>query len=51
MQGKHFVLVTGWSHEHPTTFTINDPGFDRATYDLSDIVGWRIFDMKHISSV
>ena len=46
MNGRHFVLVTGWSTTNVGTMFVNDPGFDRSTYTMADIVGWRIFDMK-----
>jgi len=46
MSGRHFVLTTGWDPSSPNTFFVNDPGFERTTYSFSDIVGWRIFDMK-----
>jgi hypothetical protein len=44
--GRHFVLVTGFSYENSDTFFINDPYFNVTSYSYSqDIVGWRIFDM------
>jgi hypothetical protein len=47
MQGRHFVLVTGWDVSNDDTLYINDPGFTRSTYSYSDdVVGWRLFDMK-----
>ena len=43
MHGHHFVLVTGWNTSMPSSWLVNDPGFNRNYYDNSDIVGWRIF--------
>ena len=48
MNGRHFVLVVGYSKTVDGLFYVNDPGFDRDTYNYSDIVGWRIFDMKQL---
>ena len=49
MNGRHFVLATGWSDSDPQTVYVNDPGFSRSSYDYSDIVGWRLFDMSFAS--
>lgn len=44
--GGHFVLLTGYSTTDGDTFSVNDPGYDRATYSYkNDVVGYRIFDM------
>lgn len=44
--GGHFVLLTGYSNDGETFF-VNDPGYNRETYSFkSDVVGYRIFDMK-----
>lgn len=39
MGGGHWVLVTGAGNGY---FTVNDPGFDRNTYGVGDVVrfGW-----------
>eukprot|EP01113_Clastostelium_recurvatum_P050105 TRINITY_DN940_c0_g1_i1.p1 TRINITY_DN940_c0_g1~~TRINITY_DN940_c0_g1_i1.p1 ORF type:complete len:190 (-),score=44.43 TRINITY_DN940_c0_g1_i1:193-762(-) len=42
MQGRHFVLVTGYDSGE-TTFYVNDPGFNVTSYPYSQIVGYRIF--------
>lgn len=45
--GGHFVLITGYNLEDMDTFYVNDPGYTRDTYSYkSDVVGYRIFDMK-----
>lgn len=41
--GGHFVLVTGFDAKHKGYFYVNDPGFPRPAYNLTQIVGWRIF--------
>ena len=46
MNGRHFVLATGWDASAPDIVQVNDPGFDTSEYSFSsDIVGWRIFRM------
>eukprot|EP00762_Andalucia_godoyi_P001393 ANDGO_04905.mRNA.1 hypothetical protein SAMD00019534_067540 len=42
-QGHHFVLGTGWDSTNQDLFYVNDPGFDRAAYNYSDFVGYRVF--------
>ena len=45
-QGTHFVLVTGWVHGNEAELVVNDPYFDRWTYNHNtDVVGWRLFNM------
>jgi hypothetical protein len=41
--GGHFVLVTGFDAKQRGFFYVNDPGFPRTHYNLTQIVGWRIF--------
>jgi len=43
MKGAHFVLAIGYD-DTETNFYVNDPGFDKAYYLYSDIVGYRIFE-------
>ena len=43
MNGRHFVLLTGWTASGE--FLINDAGFDRTTYSYSDFVGYRLFTL------
>lgn len=44
--GGHFVLLTGYASDGDT-FYVNDPGYTRTTYSYkTDLVGYRIFDMK-----
>lgn len=43
-QGRHFVLITGYSADL-TTFTVNDPGFDTLSYQYTDFVGFRVFSI------
>jgi len=38
--GSHWVLMTSYSG---TTLSVNDPGFNQATYDLSDVVGAGVY--------
>jgi len=46
MHGHHFVLVVGYDDLQPDLLYVNDPGFNRLTYNYSsDVVGWRLFDM------
>jgi hypothetical protein len=45
LKGRHFVLVVGWDSEDGETLYINDSGFMRQTYNFSDVVGWRLFQM------
>ncbi len=39
MNGRHWVLVTGTGNGY---FTVNDPGFERATYNVWEVsqFGW-----------
>lgn len=46
MHGHHFVLVVGWDKATNATLYVNDPGFDRLSYQWSDVVGWRLWAMK-----
>lgn len=45
MQGRHFVLLTGYSLQNPDQFFVNDPGFNTTFYMYSDFVGYRMFNM------
>lgn len=48
MQGKHFVLATGWSYTDDVIL-VNDPGFNVTQYSrVNDVVGWRVFDINEI---
>ena len=42
--GGHFVLATGSTG--PNLFSVNDPGFELDSYSYSEVVGYRIYDMK-----
>ena len=47
MHGHHFVLAVGFARGadasgDPLIF-VNDPGFERDSYPLSEVVGWRLF--------
>ena len=46
--GHHFVLVTGYNISHDTVY-VNDSGFTRNCYPMSEVVGWRVFDMEAAS--
>lgn len=46
--GRHFVVVTGYNVSEDTVF-VNDSGFSRNCYPMSQVVGWRIFDMNAAS--
>jgi len=56
MKGGHFVLVVGTRTASSisaggaeTTLFVSDSGFLRNSYDLvTDVVGWRIFNMTHV---
>jgi len=37
--------MQGWDSEDDETLYINDSGFMRQTYNFSDVVGWRLFQM------
>jgi len=45
LDGRHFVLVTGFDWADPSAILVHDPGFNTTRYHYSDVVGWRIFDM------
>jgi hypothetical protein len=47
--GRHFVLVTGYNITHDTVY-VNDSGFTRNCYPMSQVVGWRIFEMDASSA-
>jgi len=38
-------LVTGYDKTDENYYYVNDPGFSRTTYNTTEIVGWRIFNM------
>lgn len=50
MKGGHFVLVVGYDPSDLNSvdpkFYVNDPGFNKAYYNYTEIVGWRIFKMQ-----
>ena len=52
LKGRHFVLVVGTSATRDsTTLYVSDSGFLRNSYDLvTDVVGWRIFNMTNAAS-
>lgn len=43
--GDHFVLVTGYNISHDKIY-VNDSGFTRNCYPMTEVVGWRIFKME-----
>ena len=43
MDGHHFVLVLG---ADDATVTVRDSGFARDAYNFTDVVGWRLFDVR-----
>jgi hypothetical protein len=47
--GHHFVIVTGYNITDDVVF-VNDSGFDRNCYPMSQVVGWRIFEMDAASA-
>ena len=47
MNGKHFVLVTGYDAVDGDSLYVNDPYFNIPSYSYTrDVVGWRLFDMQ-----
>ena len=51
MHGHHFVLVVGWDSQNTSKLFVNDPGFYRISYDNSEVVGWRLYNMTDVTSV
>jgi hypothetical protein len=47
--GGHFVVVTGYNVTDDVVF-VNDSGFTRNCYPMSQVVGWRIFEMDAASA-
>jgi len=44
--GEHWVLVTGCPSGSTTVLNVNDPGFNQATYLMSDVVGMVVYHKK-----
>jgi len=42
----HFVLLTGWDTSDPSTFTVNDPGFDQDTYTWDEMADILLYSMQ-----
>jgi len=45
--GTHFVLVVGFD-SGDVNWYVNDPGFPRTVYTISEIVGWRIWQVQKV---
>ena len=43
MDGHHFVLVLD---ADDSIVTVRDSGFARDAYNFTDVVGWRLFDVR-----
>lgn len=45
----HFVLVKGYDTENEDIYYVNDPFYNRTSYNRTEIVGWLVYDMKEAS--